>query len=141
MIKEIKFIVNENGCHICTSHCFDSHGYPWIKRKGKAKHMSRFLWEQSYGPILKGKRILHKCDIPACINLDHFFLGTQRDNIKDRNSKNRQAKGEHNHSKLTEKEVLQIRQEFGTQKEIAAKYGVGCTTISSIKRRKKWAWL
>ena len=41
-------------------------------------------------PIPKGMRVLHTCDNPLCVNPSHLFLGTQQDNIKDRDMKGRQ---------------------------------------------------
>src|SRR5208282_353832 len=110
--KEIEFVVNENGCHICISHSKDTGGYPKIVRNKKIFHISRYLWEKKYGPIPEGMCVLHKCDTPACINVDHFFLGTNDDNMKDMVVKNRNQKGEkkENH-KLTEDQVLKIRKD------------------------------
>ncbi len=143
-IKKIEFIVNENGCHICTSHC-KSHGYPFIRRNGKNYNMGRYLWEEKYGPISDEIQICHRCDTPACINMDHFFLGTFKDNMDDKCNKGRARgahKGEnHNNVKLTEKQVLQIRQESGTQQLIAEKYGISYQQVGRIKNRKTWRWL
>ncbi len=109
--------------------------------------MSRYLWEQKYGPIPEGKWLCHRCDNPQCINIDdpenHIFLGTPNDNSKDMVSKNRQAKGERQGScKLTKEKVLAIRNEPITNiSELSRKYGVSRTQIYRIKNRKKWNWL
>lgn len=52
----------------------------------------RVSWERFVGPIPKGMHVLHKCDVPACINPDHLFLGTHADNMNDRVSKGRYKK-------------------------------------------------
>lgn len=44
-------------------------------------------------------------------------------------------------SKLTNKEVLEIRVADGTQKEIASKYGISRSAVSFIKNKKRWRWL
>jgi hypothetical protein len=49
----------------------------------------RYLWEQTYGPVPAGINICHECDNPACINLNHGWMGTQKENINDMHSKGR----------------------------------------------------
>src|SRR5208282_1213430 len=144
--KKIEYTINENGCHICISHCLNKKGYPVIKRNKKMLKISRYLWEQKNGLIPEGICVLHKCDTPACINVDHFFLGTQLDNLKDMNEKNRRKDaivfGEKNgNHKLTEKQVFQIIEESGTQKEIAKKYDISQTQVFRIKHRQRWKYL
>jgi hypothetical protein len=52
---------------------------------------------------------MHTCDNPPCCNPAHLFLGTDDDNVADRDTKGRQARGEHHASaKLTEALVLEI---------------------------------
>lgn len=43
----------------------------------------RFSWEIFKGEIPGGKWVLHKCDTSACINPEHLFLGSARDNNLD----------------------------------------------------------
>ena len=53
----------------------------------------RASWRFHFGPIPKGMQVLHRCDIPSCVNPLHLFLGTQADNMRDKVSKGRQARG------------------------------------------------
>lgn len=55
------------------------------KRKNIRAH--RLFYELIKGPIPKGLWILHNCDNPYCINLNHLFLGTSKDNAQDRDRK------------------------------------------------------
>lgn len=91
--------------------------------------------------LVRGEAALHRCDRPCCVNPDHIWLGSQLENIADRNAKGRQArqKGEaHGRSKLTDAAVVAIRSDPRPQTQIAAEYGVGQTIISQVKRRESW---
>jgi hypothetical protein len=87
--------------------------------------------------------ICHKCDHPYCVNPNHLFLGTAKENSADMIAKNRQAKGEENgQSKLTDPDVINIRELFQaggvTQTQLSLQFGVSKTTISDVIRRKVW---
>ena len=119
----------------------DGKGYGAIKVNGKQQIASRLAWEIVNGRIPEEVCVLHKCDNPACVNVEHLFLGTQADNVKDMVSKGHQrgASGETNgNSKLTADDILNIKQDSGTLSEIARKYGVSFQHISSIKRGGSW---
>ena len=72
----------------------DRHGY------GKASSgvRSRFIrahrrsWMLTKGPIPDGVNVLHHCDNPPCVNSDHHFLGSRKDNSRDMASKGRQGR-------------------------------------------------
>jgi len=49
----------------------------------------RIMWTLKNGPIPKGMSVLHECDVPGCVNPEHLFIGTQSDNIRDRDQKRR----------------------------------------------------
>ncbi len=103
----------------------------------------RYAWTRRFGSIPPGLHVLHRCDNPPCVNVDHLFLGTQADNVADMVSKSRQAKGRQNpRTKLTPAAVREIRLRYVpgrvTQQGLADKFHVSATTISEIVARKYW---
>jgi len=49
----------------------------------------RVIWAEANGSIPAGMFVLHKCDTPPCINLEHLYLGTHADNMADKVARNR----------------------------------------------------
>jgi len=87
--------------------------------------------------------VCHRCDKPECINRDHFFRGTQADNLHDANEKGRMVvpnlQGvEHPHAKLSEDQVRAIRCASGSQRELGRRFGVSHFAIGQIKRGKQY---
>src|SRR5580765_5892458 len=71
---------------------------------------SRAVWKYEYGNIPISMQVCHTCDNRKCCNPKHLFLGTITENMKDKNAKNRQAKGSKiGSSILDEEKVLNIR--------------------------------
>lgn len=67
----------------------DKLGYGKCSYKGVSTTVHRRQWLRERGPIPDGLFVLHKCDNPSCYNLDHLYLGTQKDNIRDQFARNR----------------------------------------------------
>lgn len=124
-------------CWVWTGYCAPN-GYGKInlcdtRQKVVAAH--RLSWEWANGKdIPNGLYILHSCDNPPCVNPKHLFLGTQQDNVKDRERKGRGNQpinlqnGKAKHSNET---VLAIRALAGrhTYKELSNLFNVPMGTI------------
>jgi hypothetical protein len=105
----------------------------------RARYAHRLAWEMAHGPIPPGLFVCHRCDVRACVNVDHLFLGTNADNMRDAKSKGRHAHGErHGRTKLTEAQVVDILDADGTQEAIAARYGLTRQAVSDIRRGARW---
>ena len=83
-------VVTESGCWLWTA-CLLPNGYGAIQLNGKKVSAHRVSWMIHNGKINNGKFVLHKCDVKRCVNPDHLFLGSQSDNVKDRDKKGRGA--------------------------------------------------
>ena len=87
--------VPEAGCWLWLG-CWHRNGYGKLSNNSKNTIVvSRLFYEFHRGPIPEGMQVCHKCDTPACVNPDHLFLGTNRDNAIDREKKQRGRYGWH----------------------------------------------
>lgn len=129
---------------LVTTPCIEWHlrcspsGYGQVRREGKQQQAHRWTWAEEHGPIPDGMCVLHRCDNPPCVNLDHLFLGTPKDNMRDMWQKGRGV----SLTKLTDAQVEEVRQATGTQASIGLHYGVSRGHVGNIrggKRRKKCA--
>lgn len=138
--KPIEYYINENGCHICTSHKPNKDGYPYIHIDGRNMSVHRYIFEKAYGRTPLGIVIRHRCDNPACCNIKHLEAGSQADNVSDMVARNRQARGTNIAlAKLTDEQVLEIlNDKTHTTRQLSKKYGVSNSVISMIHTGKLW---
>jgi len=117
--------------------------YGRVRYEGQIVMTHRWAWEREHGPVPDGLHVLHRCDNPPCINVEHLFLGTSADNNADKSAKGRQARGDRcGNAKVTEEDVRAIRllRSSGERlSALAARYGISETQVSDIARRKSWA--
>lgn len=106
------------------------HGYGSVRHSGKSKLAHRVAYTLTYGDIPEGMDVCHKCDVRACVNPDHLFLGTHTDNMRDR-----AAKGKNNFSKLRQDEIRAILEDDRPAAVIAVEYGVTFGAICWQKRK------
>lgn len=79
----------ETGCWdwISGSRCHG--GYGTVRTDGKKRLAHRVSYEVFVGPIPEGKIVCHSCDNRMCVNPEHLWIGTQKDNVKDMLDKGR----------------------------------------------------
>lgn len=141
-----------------------STGYGKINVDGIPVLAHRLAWEMTNGTIPAGLCICHHCDKPQCVNPEHLFLGTHRENTADMIAKGRSSAigvsgvanimqrrpekrhwGEKNgHAKLSAETVSEIRTKYqnGSSKPaLAAQFRVCRQHIGMIVRGKLWRHL
>jgi hypothetical protein len=119
-------------------------GYGIQGQKGLAHRIS---WELTRGPIPTDRDkcfVLHTCDNRRCVNPNHLYLGSKKENGRDTVVRDRypNRKGENSsQAKLTEADALAIRARFlngASGSALAREFGVSTGTIYDIGKRKTW---
>lgn len=106
-------LIKENpisGCHEWQGMKKGGYGYFYINGREKAVH--RMQYEKFKGEIPKGFNVCHSCDNPPCVNPDHLWIGTQKDNVHDMIAKKRDHKAfgtRSKNSKINTDQALQIK--------------------------------
>lgn len=117
----------------------DRYGIFRVNRRDFAAH--RLAYELTTGR--RAEVVMHTCDVRCCCNPRHLRGGTQRENIEDRQRKQRQAKGSKNgRAKLNETEALLIRSFAASgnfaQATLAREFEVDRTVVRDILAEKTW---
>ena len=129
-----------NGCWLWTGNTDkDGYGIMGIRRSSQYR-AHRVAYEIFVDEIPAGMFVCHACDTPSCINPEHLFVGSAKDNMKDMWRKGRKIapKGErHPMAKLTDLQVQQIRELRANGKtllSIANQFGVTFQHVSLLYR-------
>ena len=109
-----------------STHCLEG-GY-----KSRVAH--RVLWEAYNGPLPARMKVLHRCDVPNCVNINHLFLGTQQDNMTDMVMKGRHKSRT---KKVSDEQIADILSRFSrgeAQADLCKEYGVSPSWMSTVVR-------
>ncbi len=123
----------------------DGFGYGQVMLDYVLWKTHRLSYTLHHGEIGEGLVVRHKCDTPACCNPLHLVEGTQADNMADRNSRGRQARGDGNAASVLTEDVVRYcrgvhvprHPEFSAA-ALARKFGVEKSTMSKIVKGKLW---
>lgn len=125
-------------------------GYGEFWLDGRMQKAHRVSWLIFRGDIPfhespHGLCVCHSCDTPLCVNPEHLFLGTNKENAEDREKKGRTfvPRGDkHGRRKLTAQTVQEVRKAYATgrysQTELARIHRVSQSCISSLVRGETW---
>lgn len=109
-----------NGCWIWTGASVPK-GYGKIFSDGRYLYTHRVAWELSHGPIAAGMVVMHQCDNPACVRVEHLRLGTVTENNRD------MARKGHYLSKFSPEQALAVRTAVAggeSMRSVARRHGV-----------------
>ena len=126
-------------------------GYGQLWKNGKQISAHRHAWMMKNGDIPKGMFVLHKCDVKSCVNFEHLYIGTRKDNARDAIERGRMATGKRHGTKThpeaivrgqrkpnacyTRDQIIKMRELYQPRKwtlyALAKRFG---GTISSVSR-------
>lgn len=123
----------------------NGYGHFWLAGRTIGAHVAS--WRLHHGDSTQGLFVLHRCDVPCCVNPAHLFLGTSAENMADMARKGRAAglrrKGKaHPLAKLTDESAAEIRKASASgvpQRSIARRVGVSQSTVSAVVTGGRWA--
>lgn len=139
--KHKKIIIEQVGeCLIPVSLLVEIGGYRryWDGTKGTSYH--RYVYEQMYGEIPKGKVIHHLCHNPSCCNPEHLVMmdGSEHNSLHKRGNKNNLGKHFTRPYKLNTQEMQKAKEYYFSTKcsyaELAEHFNIGRTTAGRYIR-------
>lgn len=119
-----------SGCWLWTG-AVTGNGYGGFHDGERMVGPHHYSWRLHCGEIPDGMYVCHRCDTPLCVNPDHLFLGTPKDNQQDRTRKGRAMR---THAWVHPEELkAKIRADTRTYREIAEAHGVSFMTVKHLK--------
>lgn len=114
----------------------DTAGYGLIRVNGELWKAHRYIYYKTYGEIKD--KVLHVCNNTLCVNPNHLYDGSSKENAKDRDtSGNLVVFGRR--KKLTNSQANEIRNLYSagmTRNTLANKFNVSITVIFNVLHRR-----
>lgn len=126
-----KTVITKSGC-LEWKGFKDKKGYGHCYVFAIHDRVHRHIWVLIKGKIPENLHVLHSCDNPSCININHLFLGTNQDNHIDKLNKNREYR------KITKPQIqilIKMAKKGILYKDIAEKFKLTLSHVSSIARK------
>lgn len=115
--------------------------FTWETRKTITAHKAAY--KLTHECDVRGRHILHHCDVKLCCNPAHLYMGTSADNARDRVERGL-ARGGRNigeanpRAKLTLAQVGAIKANQVTHREAKQKFGLSGTQYYRIRNGESW---
>ena len=125
----------------------DRKGYGQFRVEDSVQLAHRVSWQLFRHIPIGALLVCHSCDNPSCVNPEHLFLGTDKDNMQDAVKKGRIDRAKKHRgtecyqTHLTEEHVLSIRNDTRKLKIIASEYGISMGSVGDIRSGRTWKHL
>jgi len=122
-------------------------GYGYFYRDGVQVRAHRDAYEKAFGPIPEGLDVCHTCDNPSCINPEHLFVGTAKDNISDAKAKGRLSTGERHGATIAKMSpwkacgIMARHLQGEINNRIGKEFDVDRGVVKGIVSGVSWKWL
>lgn len=116
------------------------YGHVGAGRRGEGNiRVAVVVLEDKLGrPLKPGKIACHTCDRPPCANPGHLYEGTEQTNQQDVIDRGRRKiGGEDPRAKLSHADVVAIREDPRSHREIAAEHEISRSLVSMIRSGSK----
>lgn len=149
-LEKINKFPHPRGCWEWVGSISHKTGYGKFSILGGTWGAHRVSWMLFKGPIPEGLWLLHKCDTPSCVNPEHLFLGTPKENSQDMVRKGRWNGNRGGtkpgrvlnmkspHRKLTETQVKEILRSPLGNYQLAKLYPVSAPAIRALRNNKNY---
>ena len=136
---KIDLVHSYNGtpCHTWIASCNkEGRGRIWVN--GGLITAPKVKWFIVHG-IWPVEEVCHYCNNPNCVNIEHFYVGSHKENMQQSFNEGRMPLGELRFSAcLSEEQVREIRRDTRSRRKLALIYGVAQGTIQRIKTGLTW---
>ena len=149
-MKSLEVMITTRGCfdpinHIGRSNLGTGKGHIQLHIDKEIIYAHRWMYREYVGEIYEGLSVLHRCDNPRCISPAHLYLGTQKQNVLDRNAKNRHVDtrgSKHPRASIDESKARLIKDMLEettlSNRKIGQFLAVSIHVINDISRGKTW---
>lgn len=136
-------VTKSDGCWVWSQPGSEYGKFSLGKKADGSMAAHRASWVVHFGRIPDGLLVCHRCDVPKCVNPDHLFLGTPKDNALDMVAKGRSLHGEAAFkAKLTAEIALKCRRLYrsgaATTYALGAQFGVTKSVMRYLLIGKSW---